>query len=197
MATKTSSLAPAKARKQTAAADQAVTTPPQPANGNVSPSHRDILRQLYSSMLKCRTAAKALQRLRRDPQLGGRASCSRARSRGRRRFPGSGAAGFAGGLTAQLCRPHLVRSTDQPVVEESRLFQRRIGKLQCSASERRPSSLCSRRTAQPRYRHRFGAQAGEAATRGGRTLRRSDLAGQLARGLSLRRRSQAAGHLRS
>jgi len=71
MATKTSSLAPAKARKQTAAADQAVTTPPQPADGNVSPSHRDILRQLYSSMLKCRTAAKALQRLRRDPRLGG------------------------------------------------------------------------------------------------------------------------------
>ena len=70
MATKTRDLTPAKARKQTAAADQAVTTPPQPANGNVSPSHRDILRQLYSSMLKFRTAAKALQRLRRDPQLG-------------------------------------------------------------------------------------------------------------------------------
>ena len=79
MATKTRNLPPTKLRKQEAQADREVTatataerlaTPPvQPANGSGSPSNRDILCQLYTSMLKCRLAAERARRLRCDSQM--------------------------------------------------------------------------------------------------------------------------------
>lgn len=77
MATKTRNPDPVKARKQAAAvkppvmapAHRPAATPPQPSNGSGSPSSGDILRRLYSGMLKCRLAAESVQHLRCDSKL--------------------------------------------------------------------------------------------------------------------------------
>ena len=69
MPTKTQNSAPSRLATPAVTKDRPGATPSQPLNGSAFASSRDILRQLYASMLKCRLAAGNARRLRRHSQL--------------------------------------------------------------------------------------------------------------------------------